>query len=233
MAGIMFQDVVCSRAESQRKWYTVPLSFFVHTCLLAILVVVPLMATDSLPRPRETMMHFVTPFVPVVPAPIPIRRATPTPISRGTAGAPVVAPDNIGIEPSVIFQPGEVETTGIDGILGGVDVGQIAVDVPPPAPTVAPPAVVVGGQIKAPMRTKYVMPEYPAIARVNGIQGVVIIEAVIGSEGRVERAHVLRSHPMLEHAALTAVKQWEYTPTLLNDRPTPVIMTVTVQFTLK
>jgi TonB family protein len=83
------------------------------------------------------------------------------------------------------------------------------------------------------MRTKYVMPEYPTIARANGIQGVVIIEAVIGAEGKVERAQVLRSHPMLEHAALTAVKQWEYTPTLLNDRPTPVIMTVTVQFTLK
>jgi TonB family protein len=83
------------------------------------------------------------------------------------------------------------------------------------------------------MRTKYVMPEYPTIARANAIQGVVIIEAVIGTEGKVDQARVLRSHPMLEHAALTAVKQWEYTPTLLNDRPTPVIMTVTVQFTLK
>jgi protein TonB len=83
------------------------------------------------------------------------------------------------------------------------------------------------------MRTKYVMPEYPIIARQAWIQGVVIIEAVIGANGKVQEARVRRSHPLLEQAALSAVKQWEYTPTHLNGRPTPVIMTVTVQFSLK
>lgn len=234
MPRIMFQDVVCSRAKTQRKWYTVPLSFFVHTCVLAILIVVPLVAIDSsLPRPRETMMQFVPPFVPVVPAPMPARRAPPTPVARGPIGAPVVAPDNIGVETGVIFQPADVHTTSIDGIVGGIDVGRVAVDVPPPAPTVTPDPVVVGGHIKAPMRTKYVKPEYPMIARQAWIQGVVIIEAVIGATGKVEQARVLRSHPLLEQAALSAVKEWEYTPTQLNGRPTPVIMTVTVQFSLK
>jgi protein TonB len=230
----MFQDVVCSRAETQRKWYTVPLSFFVHTCVLAMLIVVPLVAIDSsLPRPRETMMPFVPPFVPVVPAPIPVRRASPTLAARGPIGVPVVAPDTIGVERGVIFEPGDVETKGIDGIVGGIDVGQIAVDVPPPAPIVAPRPVPVGGHIKAPMRTKYVTPEYPDLARRNRVQGVVILEAIISTDGKVEALRVLRSNPLLDHAALTAVKQWEYTPTLLNDRPTPVIMTVTVQFFLK
>ena len=65
------------------------------------------------------------------------------------------------------------------------------------------------------------------------MQGVVIIEAIIGADGRVQEAKVLRSIPLLDAAALDAVKQWEYTPTLLNNQPVPVIMTVTVNFTLQ
>ena len=91
----------------------------------------------------------------------------------------------------------------------------------------------VGGNIKRPTRTKYVTPDYPAIALSVKAEGVVIIEAVIGADGRVEQARVLRSKPFLDEAALAAVRAWEYTPTLLNGKPTPVIMTVTVQFTLK
>jgi TonB family protein len=56
--------------------------------------------------------------------------------------------------------------------------------------------------------------------------------AIIGTDGKVEDAKVLRSTPLLDEAALEAVRAWEYTPTLLNGRPTPVIMTVTVQFRL-
>lgn len=231
MPGIMFQDVVCSRVASQHKWYTVPLSFLVHTSVLAILIVVPLVATD-VPRPREAMMQFVTPFVPVVPAPMPMRRVTPGAAARGTV-TPVVAPDTIGAEPGVIFQPGDVDTAGIDDIGVGIDLGPIVIDAPPPSRPAAPAPVVVGGHIKPPARTKYVMPEYPKMARDARIQGVVIIEAIIGADGRVEHAQALRSHPLLEQTALAAVKQWEYTPTLLNGRPTPVIMTVTVQFSLK
>jgi periplasmic protein TonB len=60
----------------------------------------------------------------------------------------------------------------------------------------------------------------------------VIIEATIGSDGRVQNARVLRSIPLLDDAALDAVKQWQYVPTLLNGVPVPVVMTVTVQFRL-
>jgi protein TonB len=60
-----------------------------------------------------------------------------------------------------------------------------------------------------------------------------MIEAIIGIDGKVEQARVLRSKPLLDEAALAAVRAWEYTPTLLNSRPVPVIMTVTVQFSLK
>ena len=90
----------------------------------------------------------------------------------------------------------------------------------------------VGGDIRAPQKVRDVRPVYPPEALARGIQGVVIIEATISTSGKVQDARVLRSIPLLDAAALDAVRQWEFTPTLLNGVPVPVIMTVTVQFTL-
>jgi TonB family protein len=144
-----------------------------------------------------------------------------------------VAPDSIGVESGVIFEPGTVETAGIDGLIGGLDAGTIVIDSPPPVAATPPKPVRVGGDIQPPIRTKGFAPVYPQIALLVKEQGVVIIEAIIGVDGKVEQAHVLRGKPLLVEAALTAVRSWEYSPTLLNGRPTPVIMTVTVHFTLK
>ena len=102
------------------------------------------------------------------------------------------------------------------------------------AAAAAPAAPVrVGGNIKTPTKTKDVKPVYPPIAQSARVSGVVIIEATIGADGRVKDAKVLRSIPLLDQAALDAVKQWQFTPTLLNGVPVPVIMTVTVNFTLQ
>jgi protein TonB len=121
-------------------------------------------------------------------------------------------------------------TGGLAGIVGGIT-GGVPEAAPPPPPPVAP--VRVGGNIKAPTKTKNVNPVYPPIAQSARVQGVVIIEATIGPDGRVKDAKVLRSIPLLDQAALDAVKQWTFTPTLLNGVPVPVIMTVTVNFTLQ
>jgi TonB family protein len=94
-------------------------------------------------------------------------------------------------------------------------------------------ALRVGGNIKAPTKIRHVNPEYPPDARAAGVQGVVIIECRIEPDGTVSDVHVLRSIPMLDEAAIQAVQQWEFTPTLLNGVPMPVIMTVTVNFTLQ
>jgi protein TonB len=101
-------------------------------------------------------------------------------------------------------------------------------DEPPPPPPAEP--VRVGGNIQPPQKTRDVPPVYPAIAQSARVGGVAIIEAVIGSDGRVQEARVLRSIPLLDQAALDAVRQWEYTPTTLNGVAVPVIMTVTVNF---
>lgn len=94
-------------------------------------------------------------------------------------------------------------------------------------------AVRVGGKIRPPTKTKDVTPVYPEAARSAKVQGVVIVEATIGANGKVADARVLRSVPHLDEAALAAVKQWEFSPTLLNGKPVPVVMTVTVNFKLK
>jgi protein TonB len=94
-------------------------------------------------------------------------------------------------------------------------------------------AVRVGGQIKQPTRIRNVQPIYPQIARSARVQGVVIIEATIDPGGKVRDTRLLRSIPLLDQAALDAVRKWEYEPTLLNGVAVPVIMTVTVNFTLQ
>jgi protein TonB len=89
----------------------------------------------------------------------------------------------------------------------------------------------VGGRIRAPIKVKDVKPVYPEIARVARAQGQVMVEATIGSTGKVEEARIIRSVPLLDEAALDAVRQWEYQPTLLNGVPVPVVVTVAIDFT--
>ena len=88
----------------------------------------------------------------------------------------------------------------------------------------------VGGQIMPPRKIKDVQPVYPAIAQSARVSGAVTIEATIGPDGKVTDAKVVRSVPLLDQAALDAVRQWEYLPTLLNGVPVPVVITVTVNF---
>jgi protein TonB len=91
----------------------------------------------------------------------------------------------------------------------------------------------VGGNIEAPTRTKDVRPVYPQDAREAGKSGIVILEILVDADGKVSDARVIRGVDMLDDAARDAVMQWEFTPTLLNGRAVPVIMTVTVNFTLQ
>jgi protein TonB len=94
-------------------------------------------------------------------------------------------------------------------------------------------ALRVGGGIKTPKKIRDVRPVYPPLAQAAQVSGVVIIEARIGPDGVVEDTRVLRSIPLLDQAAIDAVMQWQFTPTLLNGRAVPVVMTVTVNFTLQ
>jgi protein TonB len=132
-----------------------------------------------------------------------------------------------GVEGGV---PGGVAGGVPGGIVGGVIGGVVKEEAPPPPPPDKP--VRVGGQIKAPKKMRDSAPVYPDVAKQARVEGVVILECVISPEGRVEGVKVLRGSPLLDDAAVTAVKNWVYSPTLLNGVPVAVVMTVTVSFKL-
>jgi len=107
-----------------------------------------------------------------------------------------------------------------------------AADLSETSPPAEPEPVRVGGNISPPTKIRDVPPVYPPVAQNARVQGVVILEVVIGPTGSVTDVEVLRSVPLLDEAAINAVKQWRYTPTLQDGVPVPVIMTVTVNFQL-
>jgi periplasmic protein TonB len=216
-----------------RKWYTVPLSLAVHTVALLAVVAIPLLATGTLPLPRSRVVPVVMP--PEMPAPPPVIRATPPPAAVANPhAAPLEAPDTI--EPDSGFEPPVLDAAPEGDVIPGVGtIDGVGVLIEPPAPKVAASQGPVrsGVHVRAPEKVRDVAPVYPPLALASRAEGVVIIEATIGVDGRVENARVLRSRPLLDEAALAAVRQWVYTPTLLNGVPVPVIMTVTVQFEIR
>jgi protein TonB len=136
-----------------------------------------------------------------------------------------------GVEGGTI---GGVEGGTIGGVVGGVVGGIPEAPPPPPPPPTPEPApkgpVRVGGQIKEPTKIRNVPPVYPEVAKQARVQGVVVLEAVISPAGEVTNVKVLRGSPLLDDAAVSAVKQWRYSPTTLNGQPVAVVMTVTVNF---
>ena len=131
--------------------------------------------------------------------------------------------------------PGGVPGGQIGGVLGGVLGGapSSVAPPPPPPPTPKPPQRVrVGGNVQQANLIRQVKPPYPPLAKQARIQGTVVLEAVISKQGSVENLRVISGHPLLIQAALDAVKQWKYKPTLLNGEPVEVVTTVTVNFNL-
>jgi TonB family protein len=119
------------------------------------------------------------------------------------------------------------------GVPGGVAGGVAGEAAKQPGATYPPDAVKVGGDVKQPRKILDVKPVYPEDARAAKVEGAVIIEAVIDTLGKVQDARILRSVPMLDQAAVDAVRQWRFEPVVIEGRPRPVIMTVTVNFRLQ
>ena len=101
---------------------------------------------------------------------------------------------------------------------------------PPPPPPVSHEPVRIGGQVQAPALFRRVEPVYPMIAQAAAIDGVVILDAIVDERGHITSVKVLRGHPLLAKAAMTAVEQWEYEPLKLNGTPTAFELTVSLWF---
>jgi protein TonB len=229
----LFGDVTRpSVSIGNRKWYSVPVSLFSHAAIIVAVVVAPLLAAPFLPKPSLRIGGVVIP-VTAVPTPPPRPRpAELKPVANPDA-APIDVPDGITPEkPSdfdISFQ--DIGTPNIADGIGNID--SIITPPPPAPPPVEQKPLRVGSVVRAPQKIRDVQPVYPHPALLSRTEGVVIIEATIGVDGRVINTRVLRSANLLDNAALEAVRQWEFTPTLLNGVPVPVIMTVTVNFSLR
>jgi protein TonB len=216
-----------------RSGYTVALSLVAHLVVIVVVLLVPLMATGMLPVPAGTVVFVATPPPPEPPPP---PRAAPPekPMPVAPDAAPVEAPH--AITPETGLEEGwEEKVPGVDGGMGTVmgDVSNMLAPPPPPPPPPPQKPVIVGGKIAAPRKLRDAAPIYPTIAQSARVQGMVILQATIGADGRVTDVTVLRSIPLLDQAAVDAVRQWEYSPTLLNGVPVPVVMSVTVSFALR
>lgn len=229
--------------------------------LVAVTVMVPLFyATNHVPLVPAMLAFVAEPPALPMPAPPPplasprpppraeaLPATQPAPAPRPLAGpsapaVPLEAPPAIAEEREIPSGPAAQDSasgeSGIDGgarggsaegLLGGTLAALPPVSVPPKAPR----PVRLGGLIKAPELLQQVQPKYPDIAVAAQAQGVVILEATVGADGRVQSVRLLSSaSPLLETAAIDAVKQWQYGPLLLDGTPVPFILTVTLNFSL-
>jgi protein TonB len=215
-----------------------PVSIAAHLVAFAAFVFVPLARGVEAPTPWP--LSSAREFIAAAPAPPPQQQVNVLRTSGRSPAAPIVAPDRV--EPDSDEPPAVYGSDPLGDARVGLDVGLpdgLTLDTfgPPPAPIATPPAQVnrtyrPGGAIREPQKIRHVAPIYPEVARAAKIEGLVILEATIDERGVVTDARVLRSVPLLDSAALTALRQWRYTPTLLNGVPVRVLMTVTFHFSL-
>jgi protein TonB len=234
----LFHDVTDARPRASRATGgTLAVSIVAHALILATVIVVPLLATDTLPDLAGTVGIFRPDAPPPLEPPAPPVNRTRAAMSNAVRNAtPVEAPDQIRDEvaqPPVVSYNVGVDTSTVDGMPDGL-IDSVGAGVPqPPTPPAPPKPVRVGGGVNMPTKTRDVAPIYPQIAQRAGIEGIVIVEAVIAADGSVRDARILKSVALLDGAALDAVKAWRYAPTRLNGVAVPVIVTVTVQFRLQ
>jgi protein TonB len=239
MSHDLFGDALVQRRRSPLRRLLTVLSVVFHTVLVAAIVVIQVFAVGPLPTPQQPLIfeqihtvHLVE--IPVPPAP----RGASNPSVTETPDrnfAPIEEPHGViaetGLEGSAPSSAGVVRGVegGLEGIASFGTPEKAAPPPPPPAPT-APVRLHSG--IAAPRKIGDVTPVYPSLAQQAHVKGVVILEAVIDARGNVTDVHVLRSVPLLDQAAIDAVRQWRYTAALLNGRPVPVVITVTINFSM-
>ena len=242
-------DLISREDDAVPQQDAVPLliSIAVHLVMIGAVAAIPLLYVSAeLPRVPAILAFVATAAPPPPPPPPPPAvKATirPKPVPKPLPSlAPVEAPAEIAPRRSDIEAeteegiPGGVEGGVPGGILGGVVGGSVTQDVvppPPPPPPVARAPVRVGGAIMVPALVSRIAPVYPPLAVKARVQGVVVLEAVVDRNGRVESVTVLRSILLLDRAAIEAVRQWRYSPLLLNGQPERFVLAVTVNFSLK
>jgi len=244
----MFDLFSGDRRAPHRSSIPVLISTAAHVIVLGAMLAIPILyVTEDLPEIPDMLTFVVSaappppppPPPPAAPAPTPSKPKVTKPVpTTSPRAAPVEAPREIIEETYDEIGSEEGVPDGVEGGIPGGVVGGFIIDLPQPPPPPPPPAPVtrdpvrVGGDLKAPALVERVEPEYPPLAVRAKVEGVVILEALVDLQGRVESVRVLRSIPLLDNAAIAAVRQWRYSPLLLNGQPERFVLTVTLSFSL-
>jgi protein TonB len=247
LVGYLFYAYFSAKRSGNWTKLTILVATILEVIVVGIMVLVPLIYTEALPR-AQLMTLLVAPPPPPPPPPPPaaapvrvIRRVTADDIMR----APTVIPKTIAVikdEP----EPPQAAAVGVvggvpggmpggtpGGVLGSILSSAAAAPPPPPPPqATTPKRIRVGGQVEQAKLIFKPTPEYPALAKVARIQGVVRLEAIISRDGTVQDLKVLSGHPLLVKSALEAVQRWRYQPTLLNGEPVEIVTEIDVNFSL-
>jgi len=242
----MFEDSLIESGNKlkTKRLSTTILSFFGQLALIGVLILIPLIYTDALPK-QQLMTFLVAPPPPPPPPPPPA--AAPVKVVKmvsevvnGQLRAPTKIPEKV----QMIKEEEAPPDLGAGGVPGGVPggipggsaggvIGGILSSQPVAVPKVATPQRVrVSSGVSTGLLIKKVTPNYPPLARQARIQGSVVLQAEISKEGTIQNLQLISGHAMLAPAAIEAVKQWRYKPYLLNGEPVAVETQVVVNFSL-
>lgn len=236
----MFEDSLVESSGKLRtkRPLTTLLSFGLQIFLIGILILIPLIYTEALPK--QQLMTFLVAPPPPPPPPPPAQvvkvQKIETELDSGVLRQPTKIPEKIKIVKEEEQQqttsgvlggvqggvPGGAAGGVIGGIIGSTSIPRIA----------APQRVRVSQGVTEGLLIRKLQPTYPPLAKTARIQGDVVLNAVISKNGAIENLRVMSGHPMLVTSALDAVKQWKYKPYILNGEPVEVETTITVKFTL-
>jgi protein TonB len=252
LLGFVIYLIYSASKTGDWKRATLPIAYIFEVIIIGVMVLVPLIYTEALPKAQ--LMTFLAAPPPPPPPPPPPAAAAPAPriIRRVSVEdvmrAPTVIPKTIAQvkdEPEpppnagvgvVGGVPGGVPGGSFGGVLGGVIGGALSNATPPPPPPPpkpqAPKRIRVGGQVESAKLIFAPKPEYPPLAKMARIQGTVRLDATISKDGTIQDLKVISGHPLLVRAALDAVQRWRYQPTLLNGDSVEVATEIDVNFTL-
>src|SRR4029079_16482809 len=241
----MFEDSLLESGGrlKKRSPLTTVLSFLFQIGLLGVMILIPLIYTEALPK-QQLMTFLVAPPPPPPPPPPPAAapvvkvQKVVSELDQGQLRTPTTIPKKV-----LIAHDDEQPPSGAVGVVGGVPggvpggqmggvIGGVISSTPVAVPKVATPQRVrVSQGVTEGLLMKKVQPTYPPLARSARIQGQVVLQAVIGKDGTIQNLRAISGHPMLTPAAIDAVRQWRYKPYFLNGEPVEVDTQITVNFT--
>ncbi len=242
----MFEDSLIESGGKlkTKRGRTSMVAFVIEFMIIGVMVLVPLIFTEALPK-GTTMFMLVAPPPPPPPPPpaaaaVQHVKVIQTDIVNGELRTPTKIPQKIKMIQEDEAPPAMATTGVVGGVPGGIPggsmggvIGSVLSSTPTVAPHIATPQRVrVSSGVSSGLLIRKVNPTYPPLARQARIQGTVVLQAQISKDGSIENLQLISGHPMLAPAAIEAVKQWKYKPYLLNGEPVEVDTQVQVNFTL-